>query len=138
VVGTTRSLSKADALKAAGVEPVVLNVFEAALLTHAVSVARPDLVIHQLTDLPPGLDPNQMAEGTRRNDAQRRNPKPRFRNARIGRASSHRAKHCLDVRAWAATTLRGGPARYQCAGRAGDNSGGRRDFGAAHDFIAAD
>jgi nucleoside-diphosphate-sugar epimerase len=67
VVGATRSPSKANALQAAGIEPVVLDVFDAALLTRAVSAARPDLVIHQLTDLPPGLDPNQMAEGTKRN-----------------------------------------------------------------------
>jgi nucleoside-diphosphate-sugar epimerase len=67
VVGTTRSTSKADLLRAAGVEPVVLDVFDRALLTRAVSAARPDIVIHQLTDLPPGLDPSQMAEGSRRN-----------------------------------------------------------------------
>ena len=67
VVGATRSPSKASALQAAGVEPVVLDVFDAALLTRAVSAARPDLVMHQLTDLPPGPDPSQMAEGTRRN-----------------------------------------------------------------------
>ncbi|MGY8662507.1 NAD(P)-dependent oxidoreductase [Bradyrhizobium sp. UFLA05-109] len=67
VVGTTRSTDKADLLQAAGVEPVVLDIFDSAVLTHAVSAARPDIVIHQLTDLPPGLDPNQMAEGTKRN-----------------------------------------------------------------------
>src|SRR5436305_6668197 len=67
VVGTTRSTSKADALRAAGVEPVVLDVFDAAGLARAVSAARPDIVVHQLTDLPPGLDPSRMAEGTRRN-----------------------------------------------------------------------
>jgi nucleoside-diphosphate-sugar epimerase len=67
VVGTTRSTSKADLLRAAGVEPVVLDIFDSALLTRAVSAARPDIVIHQLTDLPPGLDPGQMAEGTRQN-----------------------------------------------------------------------
>jgi nucleoside-diphosphate-sugar epimerase len=67
VVGTTRSTSKADLLRAAGVEPVVLDVFDRALLTRAVSAARPHIVIHQLTDLPPGLDPSQMAEGSRRN-----------------------------------------------------------------------
>jgi nucleoside-diphosphate-sugar epimerase len=67
VVGTTRSTSKADLLQAAGVEPVVLDIFDSALLTRAVSAARPDIVIHQLTDLPPGLDPSQMAEGTKRN-----------------------------------------------------------------------
>ena len=67
VVGTTRSTSKADLLRAAGVEPVVLDIFDSALLTRAVSAARPDIVIHQLTDLPHGLDPSQMAEGTKRN-----------------------------------------------------------------------
>jgi len=67
VVGTTRSTSKADLLRAAGVEPVVLDVFDAAGLARAVSAARPDIVVHQLTDLPRGLDPSQMAEGTRRN-----------------------------------------------------------------------
>jgi nucleoside-diphosphate-sugar epimerase len=54
-------------MRAAGVEPVVLDIFDSALVTRAVSAARPDIVIHQLTDLPPGLDPSQMAEGTKRN-----------------------------------------------------------------------
>jgi nucleoside-diphosphate-sugar epimerase len=67
VVGTTRSTGKAGALRAAGVEPVVLDVFDAALLMRVVSAARPDVVVHQLTDLPPGLDPSQMAEATKRN-----------------------------------------------------------------------
>jgi nucleoside-diphosphate-sugar epimerase len=67
VVGTTRSTSKAAALQAAGIEPVVLDIFDTARLTRAVSAARPEIVIHQLTDLPPGLDPRQMAEGTKRN-----------------------------------------------------------------------
>ena len=67
VVGTTRSAEKADVLRAAGVEPIVLDIFDTALLTRAVSAARPDIVIHQLTDLPPGLDPGQMVEGTKRN-----------------------------------------------------------------------
>lgn len=67
VVGTTRSKDKGEALRAAGVEPVVVDVFDAPALTRAVAAARPDIVVHQLTDLPQGLDPNQMAEGTRRN-----------------------------------------------------------------------
>jgi nucleoside-diphosphate-sugar epimerase len=72
VVGTTRSMAKADALRAAGVEPVVVDVFEAAALSRAVSTARPDIVVHQLTDLPPGLDPSRMPEGTLRNARIRR------------------------------------------------------------------
>ncbi len=67
VVGTTRSAEKADALRAMGVEPVVVDVFDAAALSHTVVAARPDLVVHQLTDLPPGLDPRRMEEGTKRN-----------------------------------------------------------------------
>jgi nucleoside-diphosphate-sugar epimerase len=67
VVGTTRSTNKADALRAAGVEPVVVDVFDAPALARAVSAARADIVLHQLTDLPPGLDPARMEEGTRRN-----------------------------------------------------------------------
>jgi len=72
VVGTTRSTSKADALRIAGIEPVIVDVFDAPALSRAVSAARPDIVVHQLTDLPPGLDPARMAEGTRRNARMRR------------------------------------------------------------------
>jgi nucleoside-diphosphate-sugar epimerase len=59
VVGTTRSTIKADALRSAGVEPVLVDVFDAPALSRAVSAARPDIVVHQLTDLPPGLDPSR-------------------------------------------------------------------------------
>lgn len=67
VVGTTRSAAKAPALRALGVEPVVVDVFDAARLKRAVADARPDIVVHQLTDLPPGLDPSRMAEARARN-----------------------------------------------------------------------
>jgi nucleoside-diphosphate-sugar epimerase len=72
IVGTTRSMAKTNALRAAGVEPVVVDVFDAPALSPAVSAARPDIVVHQLTDLPPGLDPAQMDKGTRRNAHMRR------------------------------------------------------------------
>jgi len=67
VIGTTRSTAKANELRAAGVEPVVVDVFDAQELSAAVLEAHPDIVVHQLTDLPPGLDPSQMTEGTQRN-----------------------------------------------------------------------
>lgn len=51
VWGTTRSKEKADALRAAGVTPVVVDVFDAPALSHAMRDARPGVVIHQLTDL---------------------------------------------------------------------------------------
>lgn len=61
VVGTTRSTDRAEALRLLGVEPVVVDVFDAEVLTRAVVAAAPDVVIHQLTDLPaapgtPGFD----------------------------------------------------------------------------------
>lgn len=62
VVGTTRSPAKADMLRASGVEPLVVDVFEAGVLKDAVVSIRPEIVIHQLTDLPPGLDPSGMAQ----------------------------------------------------------------------------
>jgi hypothetical protein len=67
VVGTTRSTTKADGLRSAGVEPVVVDVFDVQALSAAVLEVHPDIIVHQLTDLPPGLDPSQMTEGTRRN-----------------------------------------------------------------------
>jgi nucleoside-diphosphate-sugar epimerase len=67
VVGTTRSPMKADGLRAAGIEPVVLDVFDGPSLFRAISDAHADLLMHQLTDLPPGLDPSRMPEGTLRN-----------------------------------------------------------------------
>jgi nucleoside-diphosphate-sugar epimerase len=67
VIATTRSTTKANKLRAAGVEPVVVDVFDAQELSAAVLEAHPDIVVHQLTDLPPGLDPSQMTEGTQRN-----------------------------------------------------------------------
>jgi nucleoside-diphosphate-sugar epimerase len=72
VVGTTRSTAKAEVLREAGVEPLVVDVFDARALTRAVTAARPEVVMHQLTDLPAGLDPNQMEEGTKRNAHMRR------------------------------------------------------------------
>src|SRR5499427_5649916 len=67
VVGTTRSGAKSAALRATGIEAVVVDVFDAAALSRAVAGARPDIVMHQLTDLPPGLDPARMAEAAPRN-----------------------------------------------------------------------
>ena len=51
VVGTTRTAEKADALRALGAEPAIVDVFDAQSLVRAVKAAAPDVVIHQLTDL---------------------------------------------------------------------------------------
>jgi nucleoside-diphosphate-sugar epimerase len=67
VAGTTRSPDKADALRALGAEPVVVDVFDADALKRAVSAAKPDAVIHQLTDLAFAPGTPQYAEGLKRN-----------------------------------------------------------------------
>jgi nucleoside-diphosphate-sugar epimerase len=51
VTGTTRSSSKVRMLRGLGVAPVVVDVLDAAALAQAVAKVRPDVVIHQLTDL---------------------------------------------------------------------------------------
>ena len=139
VVGTTRSTSKADLLRAAGVEPVVLDIFDSAPLTRAVSAARPDIVIHQLTDLPPGLDPGQMAEGTRRNARMRSEGTRSLVSAALASGARRLiAQSIAWMYAGIATTLRRGSARYRRAGRACDHRGRRRGSGAARHFVAAD
>lgn len=52
VTGLTRSRSRAGQLKSAGAEPVLCDVYDAAALNDAVAKARPEVVIHALTDLP--------------------------------------------------------------------------------------
>lgn len=67
VFGTTRSPEKAAALRALGVEPFVVDVFDAQALRRAALSAGARIVIHQLTDLPPALDPARMAASRERN-----------------------------------------------------------------------
>jgi nucleoside-diphosphate-sugar epimerase len=62
VVGATRSADKAGPLKLLGAEPVVVNVFDRAGLMAAVTAAAPQLVMHQLTDLPDALEASKMEE----------------------------------------------------------------------------
>ncbi|UVK50818.1 NAD(P)-dependent oxidoreductase [Mesorhizobium sp. AR02] len=67
VTGTTRNANKAATLRALGVEPAVVDVFDAEALSRVMLAAKPDIVVHQLTDLPPGLDPSRMGEAIVRN-----------------------------------------------------------------------
>ena len=50
--GMTRSAEKAPSLRALGAEPVVCDVYEAEALREAVVAFAPDVVRHELTDLP--------------------------------------------------------------------------------------
>jgi nucleoside-diphosphate-sugar epimerase len=58
--GTTRSASKADFVRKAGATPVVVDVFDGVGLAAAMRDAQPEVVIHQLTDLPQVVDPATM------------------------------------------------------------------------------
>lgn len=72
IVATTRSPTKADALRALGATPVVVDVFDKAALEQAVRAAKPDVIIHQLTDLPDVRDPAKAAAEAESNARLRR------------------------------------------------------------------
>jgi 2-alkyl-3-oxoalkanoate reductase len=57
VTGLTRSPQRAQALQAAGAQPVVADALDRQSLTAAVLAARPHAVIHQLTSIPARLNP---------------------------------------------------------------------------------
>lgn len=61
VTGTTRSAAKAGSIEAMCGRPVIVDVFDAEALKRAVVAARPEVVIHQLTDLPDVNDPANYA-----------------------------------------------------------------------------
>ena len=68
VVGMTRSADAARDMKALGVEPTIVDVFDAEALKRLAMAARPDVVMHQLTDLPRVLnDDAQLAAAYPRN-----------------------------------------------------------------------
>jgi nucleoside-diphosphate-sugar epimerase len=51
VAGLTRSESKAEAIKRAGAQPIVADVFDAAAIRQAFMLFQPEIVIHQMTGL---------------------------------------------------------------------------------------
>jgi len=67
VFGTTRSSARATELEAAGVSPVVLDAFDRQAVLDAVVSVRPDVLIHQLTDLSGGFEPERRLETLTRN-----------------------------------------------------------------------
>lgn len=52
VAGTTRSERKAELVRGLGAEPVVVDVYDASALRDAICDFKPEMVMHQLTDLP--------------------------------------------------------------------------------------
>jgi nucleoside-diphosphate-sugar epimerase len=70
VAGTTRSEGKAQLLRGLGAEPLVVDAFDAEALREAVVAFAPDLVMHQLTDLPdlPAEIPKRATDNARIRD----------------------------------------------------------------------
>ena len=69
VAGMTRSREKVTMLRKCGALPVVCDVFDAAALTRAVVAFEPEVVFHQVTDLPD--DAADLARYSDRNDRMR-------------------------------------------------------------------
>jgi nucleoside-diphosphate-sugar epimerase len=68
VIGMTRSQGKADAIKDAGAEPLVCDAFNGNLLHDRVKEVAPEVVVHEMTDLPPALDPRKAEKQLVAND----------------------------------------------------------------------
>jgi nucleoside-diphosphate-sugar epimerase len=62
VVGTTRSADKAATLAENGAEPVVLDALDRDAVVNAVTKAKPDVVVHELSDLARLGNPRKFAE----------------------------------------------------------------------------
>src|SRR5437588_12569746 len=59
VTGMTRSKQRAEGLRAQGAEAAVCDALDADALRAALAAAKPEAVIHELTEIPPGLDPRK-------------------------------------------------------------------------------
>ena len=60
VTALTRSSTKAEHLRTLGAQPVVGDVLDRAFLLDAVRKAQPEVVMHQLTSVPPRIDPRHI------------------------------------------------------------------------------
>ena len=62
VVGTTRTAGKMDVLRSLGAEPAVVDGLDAAGVKEAVAAAEPEVVVHQMTAIPPTMDTRRFDE----------------------------------------------------------------------------
>jgi nucleoside-diphosphate-sugar epimerase len=73
VTGTTRSEERAAWLRDAGATPVIVDALDAGAVRAAVSKARPEVVVNQLTDLSLGFGPEQLVKTGRIREVGTRN-----------------------------------------------------------------
>ena len=72
VTGMTRSPERAPALERSGAAAVVCDALDPPAVRAALESASPEVVVHELTDLPPALDPRKLREAYAANDRLRR------------------------------------------------------------------
>jgi nucleoside-diphosphate-sugar epimerase len=72
VTGMTRTAEGAAKLRAEGIDPAVVDVFDRSALERTAIAAAPEVIIHQLTDLTGGIDPQAPELATTRNARLRR------------------------------------------------------------------
>ena len=68
VTGMTRTAERTELLRELGAEPAVADAFDRERLHEVVKEARPEVVIHELTDIPREIDPKRYAEAFERNN----------------------------------------------------------------------
>jgi len=68
VTAMTKSPEKVEALRAAGAEPVLADAFDAAAVEAAVTGARPQAIINQLTSIPHRIEPRKIERDFELND----------------------------------------------------------------------
>jgi nucleoside-diphosphate-sugar epimerase len=68
VTGMTRAPDKLEQLRAAGAEAVVADAFDAEAVRKVMGEAQPDAVVHQLTSIPPRINPRKMERDFALND----------------------------------------------------------------------
>src|ERR1700677_1764726 len=125
VWGTTRSPDKSEFVRKLGARPVVVDVFDAEALAAAMLEAKPEIVMHQLTDLAAVQDPAKRSRAQWAHP-RRMNAQPRRRRAKGWRASADRAEYRLGLRAWRSTPSRRPFVGPQCEGRPAGERPGRR------------
>lgn len=68
VFGMTRKKGKSELLQSLNVEPVIVDVYDQENLSRMIRKIEPDVVFHQLTDLPFGLPKEKMTQGLINNE----------------------------------------------------------------------
>ena len=72
VTGTTRKEDSASLVRDLGAEPMIVDMFDADAVMQAVTQARPEVVIHQLTSIPQAMNPKHIVEQFETNNRLRR------------------------------------------------------------------